>query len=278
MKTTTYFKLYCIIAAISTITSTTNADDEFHWTSWTFPTSQTASTNAPGYGSVEVSVQGVATSTSPFAIQFDDVPFTPTNAESVGAGNAIFNQNWATLIDFSSVSDSSGLILGLGNFGHGTIDYPGYRLTGFDILGAPMELTGFTQIESSFDHTWLSPGVVEFNDDVTLNPATGDFSVTTTPGLNDNNSDILLLSLPGGVGQLSIDTIGPTGGDTLNILVAVAFILGDINGDGIVNLLDVGPFVSAITTGTFIPAADINMDGQVNLLDVAGFVDLLTGP
>ncbi len=54
-------------------------------------------------------------------------------------------------------------------------------------------------------------------------------------------------------------------------------ILGDVNGDGVVNLLDVAPFVNAVTTGTFIPEADINGDGVVNLLDIAPFVDLLTG-
>lgn len=54
-------------------------------------------------------------------------------------------------------------------------------------------------------------------------------------------------------------------------------LLGDVNQDGVVNLLDVAPFVNAITTGTFIAEADINQDGFVNLLDVAPFVDLLTG-
>ena len=55
------------------------------------------------------------------------------------------------------------------------------------------------------------------------------------------------------------------------------FILGDVNGDGAVNLLDVQPFIVVLTTGPFNPAADINMDGQVNLLDVGPFVALLSG-
>ena len=52
---------------------------------------------------------------------------------------------------------------------------------------------------------------------------------------------------------------------------------GDVNGDGVVNLLDVAPFIDALTDGIYIPAADINQDGQVNLLDVAPFVELLAG-
>jgi hypothetical protein len=54
-------------------------------------------------------------------------------------------------------------------------------------------------------------------------------------------------------------------------------LLGDVNQDGFVNLLDVAPFVDAITTGTFIPEADVNQDGVVDLLDVAPFVELLSG-
>ena len=53
-------------------------------------------------------------------------------------------------------------------------------------------------------------------------------------------------------------------------------LLGDVNCDGIVNLLDVGPFVDAITSSKFVPKADINDDGMVNLLDVAPFVALLS--
>ena len=52
--------------------------------------------------------------------------------------------------------------------------------------------------------------------------------------------------------------------------------LGDVNGDGVVNLLDVQPFVNAISNGTFLPAADTNLDGVVNLLDVEGFIELLS--
>ena len=53
------------------------------------------------------------------------------------------------------------------------------------------------------------------------------------------------------------------------------FVLGDVNGDGAVNLLDVDPFVDLLSTGEYLSVADINCDGSVNLLDVSGFIDLL---
>ena len=54
-------------------------------------------------------------------------------------------------------------------------------------------------------------------------------------------------------------------------------LLGDVNCDGAVDLLDVAPFIELLTSGGFSPKADINGDGTVDLLDVAPFVDLLTG-
>ena len=55
------------------------------------------------------------------------------------------------------------------------------------------------------------------------------------------------------------------------------FVLGDVNCDGEVNLLDVDPFISAISNGVLDPKADMNSDGADNLLDVAPFVDVLGG-
>ena len=61
------------------------------------------------------------------------------------------------------------------------------------------------------------------------------------------------------------------------VSIKTMFELGDINGDGSVNLLDVQPFIDLILSGEFQVEADINQDGDVNLLDVGPFVDLLSG-
>ena len=54
---------------------------------------------------------------------------------------------------------------------------------------------------------------------------------------------------------------------------------GDVNRDGIVNLLDVAPFIDLLSTGNYLYEADMNDDGQVNLLDVSLFVVRLSqGP
>jgi len=53
------------------------------------------------------------------------------------------------------------------------------------------------------------------------------------------------------------------------------FNLGDLNGDGSVNFLDISPLISLLTTGGFQEEADINDDGLVNFLDISPFISLL---
>ena len=74
---------------------------------------------------------------------------------------------------------------------------------------------------------------------------------------------------------------GTAGGTINQILSEVHFvsgppIIGDVNCDGMVDLLDVAPFVSLIQSGAYMPKADINGDGELDLLDVSPFVDLLS--
>ncbi len=84
---------------------------------------------------------------------------------------------------------------------------------------------------------------------------------------------------------ISTDGTKMIGHDFLDLMTQFAWIiqvesdvlLGDVNLDGNVNLLDVDPFVNVLTTGDFQEEADINQDGEVNLLDVDPFVALLSG-
>ena len=79
----------------------------------------------------------------------------------------------------------------------------------------------------------------------------------------------------GGV-DLMISYVGGDGNDV--VLTAIqSLLIGDVNMDGIVDLLDVEPFIALITSGDYLEEADTNYDGVVSLLDVASFVALLTG-
>lgn len=60
------------------------------------------------------------------------------------------------------------------------------------------------------------------------------------------------------------------------LFVETALVSGDVNLDGRVGLLDVGPFVDLISSGSFQLQADINRDGVVDFKDVNPLVELLT--
>ena len=52
-------------------------------------------------------------------------------------------------------------------------------------------------------------------------------------------------------------------------------LLGDVNGDGIVNFLDIPAFIAVLTGGGFLAEADIDGSGEIDFLDIPLFVDIL---
>jgi hypothetical protein len=194
--------------------TTAEASPFYLWEPWTSTGLQSVAALA---GAVTVTSNGANTFVqTPFSIQFNGVPFTPVDAPTAAVTND-GNTPWSFSMDFSGVSDTTGLIVGLGNFAH-NLGW-NYSLAVTDTSGAPIPLTALTQI-GSYDYTW--PNGQSFNDAISLNTTTGLFDVTTVPGLDDFNSDILLLSLPGNVGSFVVSTVGPPGGDTVNVLLADA--------------------------------------------------------
>jgi hypothetical protein len=57
----------------------------------------------------------------------------------------------------------------------------------------------------------------------------------------------------------------------------VAFQLGDINDDSLINILDVIEIVNLILESEYSQVADMNYDGNVNVLDVVLVVDIILG-
>ena len=54
--------------------------------------------------------------------------------------------------------------------------------------------------------------------------------------------------------------------------------LGDVNSDGIINVLDVVAVVSIIlSSGEYINLADINSDGDIDVLDIVQMVNVILG-
>ena len=63
---------------------------------------------------------------------------------------------------------------------------------------------------------------------------------------------------------------------SLNDYIVRVAVIGDVNEDCKINLLDVDPFVELLVNDGYSTQADINQDGALDLLDVSEFVSLLS--
>ena len=63
-------------------------------------------------------------------------------------------------------------------------------------------------------------------------------------------------------------------GATIN--VTLSSIVGDVNLDGVVDFLDISPFIAVLSAGAFQDEADIDRNGDVNFLDIAPFIGILS--
>ena len=102
----------------------------------------------------------------------------------------------------------------------------------------------------------------------------------STSALDDLNSPFLATLEPNTTYRLHIESHADSMGADANVSGATICLrpqvtAGDVNLDGEVNLLDVDPFVDAITLGTYLAEADTNCDGILDLTDVDSFIAIL---
>ena len=117
----------------------------------------------------------------------------------------------------------------------------------------------------------------------------GSLVVELLPEYQPQNGDqITLIQSDNMIGEFSsVDIQGTPDGfdaeveiDNGNVILTLTdeFLLGDTNMDGVVNFLDIAPFISILSGGGgFLEQADINGDGEVNFLDISPFIGILSG-
>lgn len=133
------------------------------------------------------------------------------------------------------------------NFDVGTSDSDA---VGVGLSASPVNLFSVTiQIDPSFPITQFELG---FQDSPTPNPG------------------LFAFTLDGGTFN-AVDTV------MAGTITTRPLIKGDVNLDGIVNLLDVLPFINVVGSGEFQIEADTNCDGELNLLDVQPFIAIVSG-
>ncbi len=99
----------------------------------------------------------------------------------------------------------------------------------------------------------------DFTFDGTIEVSSDPFWVVFNHGMS--SADFQNLALPSfGVGQ-----------------VVPTVLLGDVNRDGVVNFLDIAPFIAVLSGNGFQAEADCDENGVVNFLDIAAFIAILSG-
>lgn len=88
----------------------------------------------------------------------------------------------------------------------------------------------------------------------------------------DGTNDIFLFEKP---------TIGTTNRTSSYVSVINNILIGDVNGDGLVNIADVVCLINYILTGDetniILANADLNGDGSINISDAVALVNIILG-
>ena len=80
--------------------------------------------------------------------------------------------------------------------------------------------------------------------------------------------------------EFNLNAVDPdnfNAGSTISVaLPATTVLLGDVNLDGMVNFLDISPFIQRLSNQVLQAEADVNQDGAVSFLDISPFIMVLT--
>ena len=213
---------------------------------------------------------------------------TPVRINEVSASNSVYvndyfkKNDWIELVNTTNEpQDVEGMYLSdnpttptkyqitSGGSQASTIIPPhGHLLIWCDKLSPNKELHASFKLGAEGDELTLMAADKSWTDHFTYPEHDGNQSVGRYP---DGCNDIYLFNIP---------TIGK---DNRMTSYAVAqeesFLLGDVNGDGVVNITDVIYLVNYImqpeSTTIILKAADVNIDGNINITDAVGIINLI---
>lgn len=214
--------LFATLLAFLTLLTGSRAFAQFNWVNWSYPTTHTA-TASVGSGTITLTASGTnnsAIATTDIPIQYQTgFPYTQLAGDSAAA-QSTYTSNFVMELDFTGFSTTAGLTLAIGNVAD--FGFSGYVMSAFNASNQPISLTNFSQL-GNYDYQWdAAHGGYLFNDDLSLNPTTGNLSVTQVAGQDNLNSDMLILSLPAGVSSIFLQerVTSEAIGDTINFMAA----------------------------------------------------------
>ena len=154
-----------------------------------------------------------------------------------------------------------------------------FDVSGLNGTGTESLLLQFVSGDNPFDGLvgYDSDGFSLSSDSLTFTRTDG-ANARLTVGMGRLAQDEILLTAGT---QIRVTASPAVGGGVLLEAIGVALpespavLLGDVNRDGIVNFLDISPFISLLSNSVFQLEADVNQDGDVNFLDISPFIGIL---
>ena len=130
-------------------------------------------------------------------------------------------------------------------------------------------------------------------DQIVTDTLSGPLTVSLIDGFVPSNSDAFVIVQAGFTLTGEFENvqngqrIGTSGGEgsflvtyTNNLVILSGYetsaLLADANQDGVVDFLDISPFISLLSTGSYLAEADLNGDGVVSFLDISLFISRLS--
>jgi hypothetical protein len=124
--------------------------------------------------------------------------------------------------------------------------------------------------------TWMV-GITNSNQAVNSNSTTSNFRLNATKPQFDKITSST--TIPRGYAYLSLNTSATGGATTILTNLSGDSTVGDVNGDGRVNVSDVSALINMILGITPMDqtAGDVNGDGRVNVSDVSALINIILG-
>ena len=198
-------------------------------------------------------------------------PETGTSAATGTTGAALFNNNQVGGLGLQFLDDNSFRLARDGdnnanNIGGATINIEEADQAAFV---ASLE-DGFTFTITVFDDNTIEAFTTGLSTDLAVaRTAIGntdpDFDSFLTNGIGLNGS------LQGGTGEMTISEV------TLEATTGMVTVKGDVDRNGVVDFLDIQPFITVLATGGNQAEADVDCNGVVDFLDIQPFIGIWAG-
>ena len=250
----------------------------------------TTSTNATGFNNLSLVMIDPATTEFTATFVVDSVvtadvirsnglfmglvtdPETGTSAATGTTGTALYNNNLVAGIGLNFLDDDSFRLVRDGdnnttNIGGATINIEEADQAAFV---ASLE-DGFTFTITVFDDNTVEASTTGLSTDLAV--------ARTEINNTDPNFDAFLMngiglngSVQGGTAEMTISEV------TLEATTGMVTVMkGDVDRNGVVDFLDIAPFIAVLSSGGNQAEADVDCNGAVEFLDIQPFINILAG-